>query len=234
MVRTIALWLLVALVGGWLAYALTQSPTFQTCLAEIPSDATANAFIENARVKTVCTGRFLFETRDAVLALATIAIALFTWTLYRATQRLWKAGERQLIASNRAWVFTQPWPHAIEFLSGGEIAVKKMELRVYGNSPATVYELYVDFSDKEPSGDDATYPRDPIRQVYNLAPSNQWWHRETFKTTDARPYIFGYVRYIDAFGEQRESRYCYRLIRLTDDIRFPFRTAGSAAWSRFT
>ena len=37
------------------------------------------------------------ETHDgAITALATIAIAGFTYTLYRSTEKLWKAGEQQI------------------------------------------------------------------------------------------------------------------------------------------
>jgi hypothetical protein len=141
-----------------------------------------------------------------------------------------KIARDSLIASNRAWVFAQPWPRAMEFNANGDITIYEMELRLYGNSPATVMELYVDFTDEEPSGEEATYPKEPIRHTYGLAPGNQWFHRETFTTTNARPYIFGFVRYIDQFGCRRESRYCYRLVQGGGNIR----TAGSAAWSRFT
>jgi hypothetical protein len=41
-------------------------------------------------------GEFLEKASDAITALASVAIALFTWTLYRTTNKLWEAGERQI------------------------------------------------------------------------------------------------------------------------------------------
>jgi hypothetical protein len=105
-----------------------------------------------------------------------------------------------------------------------------MELRLYGKSPATVTELYVDFAGNEPSGK-PSYPKESIRHTYGLAENNQWFHIEKFMTTDAKPYVFGFVRYVDQFGFRRESRFCYRLVRGED---FPFRPAGSTEWSSFT
>jgi hypothetical protein len=104
-----------------------------------------------------------------------------------------------------------------------------MEIKHYGNSPAMVTELYVGFTD-EPREAEPIYPSASIRQTYNLAMGNRWGHKQKFATTNAEPYIYGFVRYTDAFGEKRESRYCYRLTR---DEREGFRTAGGAAWSRF-
>lgn len=42
------------------------------------------------------TAQFLDKMGGAITALATIAIAIFTFTLKRATDKLWDAGERQL------------------------------------------------------------------------------------------------------------------------------------------
>ena len=49
--------------------------------------------------------KFLDDHNGTVAAVATIAIALFTWTLKRSTDKLWSAGEKQHSAINRAFVF---------------------------------------------------------------------------------------------------------------------------------
>src|SRR5262249_15837506 len=43
----------------------------------------------------------LNENAPAIGALATIAIAAFTWTLWRATDKLWQAGEKQIAVAQK-------------------------------------------------------------------------------------------------------------------------------------
>jgi hypothetical protein len=221
-------------------WAISTSPTYQQCIEQRAADsATAGNQQEpslSAPPILWCGAETLDANHELVVAVATIVIAIFTISLWAATNRLrwstdrlWEAGERQLVTANRTWVFAQPWPGDVQF-RGNEIFFERVEVRNRGNSPATVTALYVGFSDKEPSGEEPTYPQECINQIYNLGPGDQWLYKDRFTTTLARPFVFGFVRYIDQFGHRRESRYCYRLV----DEEVKIRTAGSAAWSRFT
>lgn len=133
------------------------------------------------------------------------------------------------VISHRGWVFTQPWPPEIQFRATGEIIIKSMEIRLYGESPAVINFLYVDFAHEEPRGR-AFYPNEPIPQTYGLAEGNRWFYRKEFRTTVERPYVFGYVEYTDQFKRARKSRFCYRLDRQSKP---PIVPAGSPDWSSF-
>jgi hypothetical protein len=96
-----------AIAGAWFSYALWSTTPFQNCLGtqEEKYKATQEAkdnppksslpFIVNARNDTVCGFAILYDYRDAITVLATALIAFFTWTLYRATDRLWDAATEQ-------------------------------------------------------------------------------------------------------------------------------------------
>jgi hypothetical protein len=47
-------------------------------------------------------GKALDRAAAGIAALAAVAIAWFTWTLYRATNKLWEAGERQLAIAKQS------------------------------------------------------------------------------------------------------------------------------------
>jgi hypothetical protein len=70
-------------------------------------------------------------------ALATIAIACFTLTLWLSTNKLWKAGEKQLIATQRPWVYVERIEIAGDLtFSDGEGSIPlRVTLKNMGNSP---------------------------------------------------------------------------------------------------
>jgi hypothetical protein len=84
----------------WLLYIEVDSAAFQQCVADHRSTYPEEASKENPayfiaaasfwRVKiwTSCTGVFIDAYREAVTAVATIVIAIFTWTLWWSTKRL--------------------------------------------------------------------------------------------------------------------------------------------------
>jgi hypothetical protein len=90
------------LVAGclWLLYIEVDSAAFQQCVADHRSTYPGEASKENPayfiaavsfwRVKiwTSCTGVLIDAYREAVTAVATIVIAIFTWTLWWSTKRL--------------------------------------------------------------------------------------------------------------------------------------------------
>jgi hypothetical protein len=150
-----------------------------------------------------------------------------------------KTARDALIASNRPWVFTQPWPGTAKVFMNEEVHFE-MEFHCYGNAPATVVELCVECSDKEPAGDIPRYTATAVPRNIGLAPGNRWWEKDIdgalFKTTWQRPYVFGFIRYRDQFGVHT-SGFCTRLLpyeRKGDrDPWVTLATAGTPAWTRF-
>ena len=104
------------LVAGclWLLYIEVDSAAFQQCVADHRSTYPGEASKESSayfiaavgfrRVKiwTSCTGAFIDTYREAVTAVATIVIAIFTWTLWWSTAGLPNSPRTKLtIRSNR-------------------------------------------------------------------------------------------------------------------------------------
>jgi len=144
------------------------------------------------------------------------------------------AGDAVKIA-NRPWVFTQPWPVTADATPNGDILFE-MELFCYGNAPAVVTKLCVECSASPPSGDSPHYTVEPVPKNIGLAPGNRWLEKDSsgafFKTTTERPYVFGFVRYMDQFGTHT-SGYSVRLSTHAEKPRVTLVTAGTPAWSRF-
>jgi len=74
-----------------------------------------------------------------------------------------------------------------------------------------------------------------------LAPGNKWFQQrptgQAFETTFSEPYIFGYLRYQNRFG-QFYSRYCTQISYLGKDEegkdKLAISSVGPPAWSHFT
>jgi hypothetical protein len=90
---------LIAVVIAWLLYVAVGSTSFQICIAdkgdkqpkqsaEKNSPEVLGLLIASARVKTDCVFVVLDENRDAITAIATAFIAIFTFTLWRSSDQL--------------------------------------------------------------------------------------------------------------------------------------------------
>jgi hypothetical protein len=91
---------LIAVALGWCCYVVWSTSFFQDCIAsekqrETPAQVkettpeVAVSRVVVARMDAACALKSIYEYRDAVTAIATIFIALFTFTLWSATRNLW-------------------------------------------------------------------------------------------------------------------------------------------------
>src|SRR5262249_5556001 len=124
---------LIAAVSVWILYVAWNSTSFQACIADKQSQQSQESLSElsrffemKARVGTDCLFVFLYQSRDAVTAVATAFIAIFTLTLWWATWGLLTHG-REI---ERAYV------------SGGgplDPATRIFQLQInnYGKTPAS-------------------------------------------------------------------------------------------------
>jgi hypothetical protein len=90
----------------WGLFDLT--PTLGTC-QKVQQEKSEQGAEKGCGFAKSLTGRAFITTtewidsrHDFVTAAATLVVAFFTFTLWRATDKLWKAGERQFIAANDA------------------------------------------------------------------------------------------------------------------------------------
>lgn len=105
---------LFVLIGLWLLYVEVDSAAFQQCVAdhggtypqeeagENPAYFVAAVSLWRIKVWTSCTGAFLDTYREVVAAVATIFIAIFTWTLWWSTRRLGEFARSQADDTKRA------------------------------------------------------------------------------------------------------------------------------------
>ena len=110
-------WIVLILFFAWTSYVAWSTSSFQDCIAnEEKAEATAHTknnppevilpLIAYARIDTLCAVRLAYDFRDALNTIATLFIALFTLTLWRSTDRLWKeasaSGETALLTAKAA------------------------------------------------------------------------------------------------------------------------------------
>jgi hypothetical protein len=129
MQRTIK-WLLI--VGVLIVWGLTDfASTLRTCQQEQQEKDQQGpekgcGFADSLTARAIKETAEWIDTRhDFVTAAATIIIAFFTFTLWRATDRLWQAGERQLGHLDetakrqlRAFVFGKGFQPALDLQNG--------------------------------------------------------------------------------------------------------------------
>ncbi|BAB53685.1 mlr8038 [Mesorhizobium japonicum MAFF 303099] len=81
---------------------------------------------------------FVDKYDGLITALATLAIGAFTYTLWKSTDKLWRAGRDEFIAGRR------PWTGIVSVKMGSSLSISEtsvtgtlsFELRNFGNSPA--------------------------------------------------------------------------------------------------
>jgi hypothetical protein len=112
--RTFVVWCCVAWVLALVAWGATYSPSYRKCVGSYANNKGADERSDlNETVASspriyilpaflLCEGAFIDENSGTITAFATLAIAGFTLTLWRATNSLWDAGERQLRAMRQS------------------------------------------------------------------------------------------------------------------------------------
>ena len=119
-IASISWFILISAVLMFVFHAVWSTSTFQQCMAEEEHGESYQQFREQpsglVRVLSVrlayaysdllCTGEVLHKRGEAVTAVASIAIALFTLTLKLSTDKLWKATNNALDVARREFIAT--------------------------------------------------------------------------------------------------------------------------------
>ena len=182
-------------------------------------------------------GKFIDASGAAITALATIAIAAFTWTLKKATDRLWDAGEKQLRhieASSK---------HELRaYLHVNDVIISLMNteynpniqviIQNYGQTPARkmLHTYRCEAMDRPRERDftlDNVIPHEladlgPTQHVYSTTsyPIERWAEEKAFVRDRIKSFfVFGRIDYFDAFDEPRWTKYRFRLLIDADGIK---------------
>jgi hypothetical protein len=104
-------WILVGLVILAMYWVVDSAPSFKDCIHNQKDDRQYHQLHENGavaaqvarwRLQTVCVEDWTERYQGAIGAVATLMVAAFTFTLWRATKRLWQSAEDQLTEFRRS------------------------------------------------------------------------------------------------------------------------------------
>lgn len=218
----------------WLIY---QSESFQTCIQQDQPYQAAQAFQKGptyfARVVAFgaeCVGTALEQGEHAIVPLATIAIAIFTYTLWRSTYGLWvitREAAEALPLIERAYVYAKVGLDDIGFVQNQK-GLWETKFRVLfvnrGKTPAALVQLraYTIVRDTAPTqliefaGSDTTLP-----EGYVIATDKAWEDDVDCVLTaedygqiglgNKFVYCCGLISYRDVLGKDRETGFCWHL-----------------------
>ena len=104
--RQLSLWALLAIALAFFVWTFATSSSFQACIQQKNETRAAKSeknppeflftAVEQFSGFFRCGLGVTYGYRDAVTAIATAFIAVFTFTLWQSTRKLWIAGERQI------------------------------------------------------------------------------------------------------------------------------------------
>ena len=181
---------------------------------------------------------YKFKITDSLIALSTLALTVFTGLLWRSTEKLWSAGEKQIALVKRSTDLTQlaleaaETPYLVPIVrvydekvdppppSPAMQPLASLRFENCGRSPATVLEIRVDTGGSKHTPNPAHFPplQTNLMHSYILPQGRE---SEPMRFTvgsfgDWTPanhqevaWINGHVRYADVFGNQFLTRFCY-------------------------
>jgi hypothetical protein len=226
----------IGVAGGLflVLWIVTGSESYQSCLDNPAGDADQASYRHIAGVETpsetafYCLGDFLDQNEPAIIALAAIAIALFTGSLWVATARLWRATDRLVKGAEdtaqrqlRAYVTGIP-----EFMfSFDEEHLPYVKFRVHnsGLTPAKDVRHRTEINTLphhiEP-GMTLPPPSGPFSAPFVLFPHTDFFgtkrrdavfDRATIAAIRSEAvciYVYGEIEYVDAFGSKQSTTFC--------------------------
>lgn len=174
------------------------------------------------------------ENSNLINAASTAIMAIFTVALFFSTHLLWKSGERHSARELRAYVFIDKILREMHHDSPFRVTVF---VRNFGQTPAygLTIESEMDFHAEERKEFVLPPQTNPDPSVTTIPPggtgehvlTHQWTEKEFefLKDGKSRFYFFGIIRYRDAFGKDRWTRFRYKstpLFKVGEEWRVDF------------
>jgi hypothetical protein len=178
---------------------------------------------------------WIHADHDNIIAFGTVMIAIFTYVLYRSTEKLWEAGEKQFTLARQEFNAT----HRPKLIVRGAYLASKGErgtqARVdydvvnIGESPATVINLrafaYIQLTGTGFNPFWSAPPVEPPRERFTVTsgehvvvctecPSVDWQY-DDFKYSAGQVFVLGVITYIGPDKVKRITGFCRRYSRDT-------------------
>lgn len=181
---------------------------------------------------------YKFKITDSLIALSTLALTVFTGLLWRSTEKLWDAGERQIALAKgsadlaRLALEAAETPYLVPIVrayderldpappSPAMQPLVSLRFENVGRSPATVLEIRYDTYGSNRTPDPVCFPplQTNLRHSYILAPGRESdpvrFTVDSFNgwapsNQHEVAWINGHVRYADVFGNHFLTGFCY-------------------------
>lgn len=162
--------------------------------------------------------QFLHDWEAAIVGLGTIAIAAFTLTLSKATRRLWVLSEQQARITERAYIAVS----GLGIEPFGMESVAHLSVRNVGRLPARQVSWFLDWA-IDTNGRRHQFPIGAEFYGSNVIPPGMEMRRSLdcrVQQPAAIPlfqhprraffYVWGEIRYLDGFDNQRFTKFCHR------------------------
>jgi hypothetical protein len=173
----------------------------------------------------------LFWATVALAIIAFLQLCVFGWqgVQLKRTVRATNESAGGLINAERARVGGGPWPQSIVTLPNG-ITRFQMAMMNNGRTAAIVKELAVKTSDIEPTSRTRDYAGAVIKRYDHYLKPDQPWidlHFLIDHAGTASFHCFGYIKYIDVFGQSLTGRFCTSVDPQTQRLE----TSGHPIWN---
>lgn len=216
-----------------IAFAVVlTSPTFEQCIQANQSGYSANSYFNGIAhllgISWWCLGIFSKENSEAITAIATVVMAAFTGTLWRATTKQGDLTKQALELSTRAFVFLQELEVSLSEQADGigfDPKIGKFSFTPKwhnsGDTPTRKLELRITcrlIEDDLPENFDYFYQDPPLEMMIGPK-AYEYGHRIEVAANDANNaldgntniYLWGRADYRDVFNYKRFTTFCYRV-----------------------
>src|SRR5258708_2879603 len=148
--------LILLLCSGWI---LSTSSSFNACqtnqTAAKSEQANENSppltlsVADKAAICGRCILHLIYENRDAATAVATVFIALFTFTLWRSTQRLMQVTQESAKLTERSLTMLEGpiiiiGTITMDLRGPPSVPVIKLQFKNHGRGPAIITEVWTE------------------------------------------------------------------------------------------
>lgn len=226
--------LLIYLAIGYVAFAEMlswETSKFPGCIVvseyQSPDNETGNQTCATLHEGVMRGLIFLWHhaTHDNIIALGTVMIAIFTWTLWRSNAKLWDVANAQSEDTKilqRAYLSVDS--AGVSPLDPGKTCAAHVIVKNVGNLPARDVKWFISakFSTNGRLND---FPIDRSVIYGNnvVPPGTEMKRSQNFRATSAEIsalvaekailYVWGEIFYTDGFGTARSTKFCHRYSR---------------------
>jgi hypothetical protein len=219
--------------------AVRGSPSYEECKTAATKQSNTEQTSQFFGVPVIwrCTGRFIDKNDTIILALATVAIAMFTIVLVLVTNRQARLTKEALIADKRSFVFAesiQPiweldkpsgqyyWRFRPFWRNSGDTPTKRLTLYVDCELRNSLLPVGFNFNQTRiPPGTGMLGPK--AGNLGGLAPHMPGvaiTPQDILDIQNGRKflYLWGWARYFDVFPEtpQHITRFCWQMLSVGD------------------